>query len=224
MKTWCSQSSGGKRKQPQPQRLRGLSPINLPPSPPPAVPPIYSAAPAAPTPGFQRAVAPPQGVAESMASSCRNIATLLVVPAEPPTATHLPPLPSQDVQAERANCREQGAPPSQEHFTSSTPTAHQLTLPTDQTDPPTGATLKHTRTAHGNAHRHRLGTEVYTTSHHHSPSGSRTSSTYSLMEAPSSRGPQQAPTGHLERMVGKFSEGLLEAFVSTFPSPSKPLL
>ena len=119
MKTWCSQKkkkSGGKRKQPQPQRLRGLSPINLPPSPPPAVPPIYSAAPAAPTPGFQRAVAPPQGVAESMASSCRNIATLLVVPAEPPTATHLPPLPSQDVQAERANCREQGAPPSQEHL------------------------------------------------------------------------------------------------------------
>ena len=68
------------------------------------------------SPGFQRAVAPPQGVAESMASSCRNIATLLVVPAEPPTATHLPPLPSQDVQAERANCREQGAPPSQEHL------------------------------------------------------------------------------------------------------------
>ena len=67
--------------------------------------------------------------------------------------------------------------------------------------------------------RHRLGTEVYTTSHHHSPSGSRTSSTYSLMEAPSSRGPQQAPTGHLERMVGKFSEGLLEAFVKHFSKP-----
>ena len=105
------------------------------------------------SPGFQRAVAPPQGVAESMASSCRNIATLLVVPAEPPTATHLPPLPSQDVQAER-----EPTAGSKEHhhhkstFTSSTPTAHQLTLPTDQTDPPTGATLKHTQTAHGNFH------------------------------------------------------------------------